>query len=261
VLYDCFLFSDELELLEVRLHELAGVVDTFVLVEATTTFSGLPKPLYFAEAAARFDAFRDRIVHVVVDDLPVGDAWTRERHQRNAVLRGLAHARPDDRVLLSDVDEIPRATAVLQALGRTGILSLEQRFYYYWLNCRLSAQWPDPRLATYEDIRRLSPAALRRTPGEVVHDAGWHFSYMGGAGRIQRKLRSFSHQEFNCWPYVDEAYIEEARERGDDLFARPDVHFELVPIDDSYPRFILEHQAQFAGWIKPVSASVSRVQG
>jgi beta-1,4-mannosyl-glycoprotein beta-1,4-N-acetylglucosaminyltransferase len=42
-----FWFFDELELLDLRLHELADVVDRFVLVEATTTFSGAAKPLSF----------------------------------------------------------------------------------------------------------------------------------------------------------------------------------------------------------------------
>ncbi len=34
---DAFMFSNELKLLEVRLHELDSVVDKFVLVEATRT--------------------------------------------------------------------------------------------------------------------------------------------------------------------------------------------------------------------------------
>lgn len=32
MIFDCFTFFNELELLELRLHELAGVVDKFVLV-------------------------------------------------------------------------------------------------------------------------------------------------------------------------------------------------------------------------------------
>ena len=49
MIYDCFPFFNELELLEMRLHELSGVVDKFVLVEATRTFTNKPKPLYFQE--------------------------------------------------------------------------------------------------------------------------------------------------------------------------------------------------------------------
>ena len=46
-IFDCFLFHSELEMLELRLHELAPAVDFFVLVESTRTFTGQRKPLYY----------------------------------------------------------------------------------------------------------------------------------------------------------------------------------------------------------------------
>ena len=48
MVYDCFLFFNELELLEVRLNEMASFVDKFVIVEASETFRGAPKPFIFA---------------------------------------------------------------------------------------------------------------------------------------------------------------------------------------------------------------------
>ena len=55
------------------------------------TFSGKPKPLYFAENTDRFSPWTRRITHVVADDMPSGpDPWAREAHQRDAVIRGLA---------------------------------------------------------------------------------------------------------------------------------------------------------------------------
>ena len=39
--YDCFLFNNELNMLNLRLHELDNVVDFFVLVEATTVVFGV----------------------------------------------------------------------------------------------------------------------------------------------------------------------------------------------------------------------------
>lgn len=43
-IYDCFLFFNELEILDVRLHELYDHVDKFVIVESVETFRGNPKP-------------------------------------------------------------------------------------------------------------------------------------------------------------------------------------------------------------------------
>jgi hypothetical protein len=108
MIYDCFPFFNELELLEVRLHELDGLVDKFVLVEATKTFPGHPKPLHFADNRERFSAFADKIIHVVVEDMPGGDGprdhWVRDRFQRNAIGRGLLNCQPDDVIMVSDMD-------------------------------------------------------------------------------------------------------------------------------------------------------------
>ncbi len=38
MIYDCFAFFNEMDLLEIRLNTLNDVVDRFVLVEATRTF-------------------------------------------------------------------------------------------------------------------------------------------------------------------------------------------------------------------------------
>lgn len=49
MVYDCFIFFNELDLLEIRLNELDDVVDYFVLVEANRTFQNNHKPYYFDE--------------------------------------------------------------------------------------------------------------------------------------------------------------------------------------------------------------------
>ena len=105
---DAFQVFNELDMLEVRLHELNETVHRFVLVEATRTHSNKPKPLHFGENKDRFAAFLDKIIHVVVDDLPDNsDAWVLENFQRNAMLRGLTAAHSNDLVVIADVDEIP----------------------------------------------------------------------------------------------------------------------------------------------------------
>lgn len=107
MIYDTFMFFNELELLELRLNELNGVVDKFVLVEATRTFTNKPKPLYYAENKQRFSQFNDKIIHIIVDDSPDSDnPWVLDRYQKNCVGRGLRNAAPDDIVVFSDADEI-----------------------------------------------------------------------------------------------------------------------------------------------------------
>lgn len=80
LIWDAFMFFNELDVLEMRLNELNSSVHKFVLVEATKTHSGNSKPLHYAENSHRFSAFYDKIVHIVVDDLPVhSNPWVLEK--------------------------------------------------------------------------------------------------------------------------------------------------------------------------------------
>jgi beta-1,4-mannosyl-glycoprotein beta-1,4-N-acetylglucosaminyltransferase len=109
-IYDCFTFFNELDLLEMRLNILNNYVDYFVLVEATKTFSGKPKELYYLKNKEKFNKFSHKIIHITVDDMPEikdNNRWELESFQRNAIIRGLTNCQSDDVILISDIDEIP----------------------------------------------------------------------------------------------------------------------------------------------------------
>jgi len=117
----------ELDLLELRLHELDGVVDVFVVTESHYGNHGDLKPLHFEAQKERFSAFLPRIVHVVTDDCPKyvkaaekvqkdekrgqGGVWNLQGIQRGCAVDALklrSPPLPDDAlVVLSDLDEIP----------------------------------------------------------------------------------------------------------------------------------------------------------
>ena len=46
-IFDCFIFNNEVELLELRLNILNDVVDKFVIIEGNSTFSGKKKESNF----------------------------------------------------------------------------------------------------------------------------------------------------------------------------------------------------------------------
>jgi len=62
MIYDCFIFFDELDLLEIRLNELDLYVGQFVLVETDETYQGAEKPLYYQENRKRFEKFVHKII-------------------------------------------------------------------------------------------------------------------------------------------------------------------------------------------------------
>ena len=115
--YDCFLFYNELDILEIRLNELYDHVDYFYAVEASVTHTGRPKPLYLKEALEhtnRFDKFKSKIINIDTDldltksalvDNNIDDSWNREFIQRNYLMSVMLKASADDIILLSDVDE------------------------------------------------------------------------------------------------------------------------------------------------------------
>src|SRR5260370_28785385 len=136
MIFDCFPFYNELDLLELGFCELDEVVDGFVVAEAPVTHAGRPKSLYFAENAHRFSEWSHKITHVIVNDMPGDpDPWRRENHQRNALVRGLNGAAAGDGIIISDADEIPSADAVRCWSADMGSRAFEQLCSYYWINC------------------------------------------------------------------------------------------------------------------------------
>jgi hypothetical protein len=140
--YDCFLYNGEIDALEIRLHELADVAYRFVVLESDKTFRGTSKALSFDPLDPRITPFAAAIRYVLVKDMPhTNDACRRQTWQRNAILRGIPDAAEDDLVLVSNVDEIPRATTVqdLASCNENSIFGLQLASYSTsttrtWLN-------------------------------------------------------------------------------------------------------------------------------
>jgi beta-1,4-mannosyl-glycoprotein beta-1,4-N-acetylglucosaminyltransferase len=262
-IWDCFIFYNELDLLEIRLHELYDHVDHFVLVEATRTFVGKPKPLYFQDSQDRFSQFSDKLIHIVVDGLApertlrrTGDvdheAFEREHIQRNAIVRGLASADRNDIILISDVDEIPKPcaihktkqilTAEIARREEHGFQStqppvylFEQDFYYYYLNNQaINKKWYGTK-ATLNF--QMLPQSVRTSKGPNICDGGWHFSFLGNAQQILQKIEAYSHQELNIDMFTG-ALKEGKLNPRSDLFGRRDHQFRPVEVGASFPSFI-----------------------
>ena len=222
--YDCFVFYNELDILEIRLNTLDPFVDHFVLVESTHTFTGQPKPLVFENNKARFAPFIDKIIHVVVDDMPevAESTFVREAHQRSAIGRGLDQAQDSDLIIVSDADEIPKPSALADALTTAAghITYFEGVYYHFKLNWRLSGRKDvmTSRMIEYKNFR--DGWMLRTTKGRrsaslpqwvesfvwhpyaawrhkaflrrrTVPEGCWHFSFMADAETIREKLTAY----------------------------------------------------------------------
>lgn len=280
MIYDCIPFFNELDILKLRMKIMSPYVDRFVLEESTVTFSGEPKEMVFARHRDMFAEFEDKIVYIAVDNSPMSGVTTHERDkfQKNQLIRGMSDCKPDDIIIFSDVDEIPdpkALTEVIENFDPTKIYHLAQRMFYCFLNMEevsgnlLSItgefegveqkKWLGTKICSFGNLpgqgivflREVSPCDPRSVR---VADGGWHFGYMGGDGerdvakRIGDKVKAAAHQEYNT-----SRYLREAVDRllcGEDIFDR-DARFVRVPIDESYPEYLREHQAEYAFLIAP----------
>jgi hypothetical protein len=247
MLIDCFLFNNEFEVLSLRLATLGGMVDRFVLVEASKTFSGQPKPLHFAAHGHLFGAWRERITHITLDTEPLGlDAYfMREAWQRNQLGRGLAGLDDHTLVLVGDVDEIPRLEA-----GRLPLpmCAFRQTLYYYDALTRCTSRhWLGTVLCTVASVRHHGAEHIRRLRADipVVENGGWHFSHTGGVDVIHQKLKAGSHREHDT-PEAHAGVAEQVAQ-GADLFSRGEFTFERTGLAESEPRPLLREPARWPG--------------
>jgi beta-1,4-mannosyl-glycoprotein beta-1,4-N-acetylglucosaminyltransferase len=290
MIYDCFTFFNELELLEIRLHELAEVVDKFVLVEATRTFQKKPKPLYFEENKQRFALFLDKIIHIKVDKYPTFfsqlkpvKTWHYENSQREWILKALVNCKPDDQIIISDIDEIPKAEKVKEFSQKAGIKVFEQRYLCYFLNylcIYYHINPPNPKMVVYaqsnqngigywrgtvmlsyqdltKKIKTIKEARVQRsteTPDTlVVKEGGWHFSFLGGLEKIIEKLQAYSHTEFNNDYFRNKERIRRLIEKGEDIYENGN-RYQAVAIDETFPAYLSKNQAQFSHLIYKVGS-------
>ncbi len=280
MIYDCIPFFNELDILKLRMQILSPYVDKFVLEESTVTFSGEPKEMIFAKNRDMFREFEDKILYVAVDNSPMSGVTTHERDkfQKNQLIRAMTEAKPDDIVIFSDVDEIPNPKVlqkIVQNFDQEKIYHLAQRMFYCFLNMEevsgnlLSItgefqgvdrkQWLGTKICCFKNLPKEGIVFLRevspKDPRSVrVPDGGWHFGYMGGDGerdvakRIGIKVQAAAHQEYNKSRYLNEAV--DRLLCGEDIFDR-NAKFIRVPIDDSYPEYLREHQEEYAFLIAP----------
>jgi beta-1,4-mannosyl-glycoprotein beta-1,4-N-acetylglucosaminyltransferase len=192
--FDCFLFFNEVDLLECRLEELSGVVDKFIIVEAGENHQGKKRRSRFDKA--RFAPWGRQIEYIWVPSLKETLPRKKENEQREWFGAGLASvsARPSDIVIQSDLDEIPTRASVLgleasleACLGP--IIAFDQSPHYF------AVDWKHPRrcgmapaacrlsdVTTFTEMRHASEGS------PTISNAGWHFSWLGTPAEHVEKL-------------------------------------------------------------------------
>lgn len=225
--FDAIIFSNELDLLEIRWHELDPHITKFVILESNTTFTGIPKPLFFTSNRDRFSFAQGKIVHDVFPGRTSSpssheDPFVLESEQRQMMNRLLRRAgiSPGDLVIMSDTDEIPSPHTVKLLKWCDGIpqaLHLELRHYMYSFEFPVDySSWR----ATAHVYGPWTPYRHSRVTDMVFSDAGWHCSFCFRNLRdFVFKMTAYSHADrVRRKEFLSYVRIQKLICRGDDLF-------------------------------------------
>lgn len=259
MIWDVFPFFNELDLLDIRLNVHGPYVDRFVLIECNRTHQGREKLLYYRENKHLFEKFNNRISHVIADfdgaHFEHRNAFYNEKDQRDNGLRGMVELQDGDIILHSDLDEIVDFTKIGNV---DGFYQIQQKMFHYYLNV-LRGGWELAQIFRAVDFRNLNNSLdsvrYHRTHPDGEHqakfkDAGWHFSYMGGADRIRQKIEAFSARNFNRPEITDVNLITERISNFQDVLCRgasEDFWLKKVEInEENHPKYLVENQEKFS---------------
>ena len=242
MLIDSFLFFNETEITELRIKYLDKVVDMFVAVEANITHQGKKKEWNFQKILdTKLKKFSNKIKYFqikidpdkikneeswIIDNVKGDDAWRIENFQRNYIKTACKEFSKNDKLIISDVDEIPSKGKLefIKScdLKKIAPVAFEQHLFHLDCNFLKLESWRGSIATTVEICNAYSPHQLRRARNRISHfsDAGWSFSSFGNPEQIKVKLESIAHTEFNNEKFKNLDHIINCKKTGEDLFHR-----------------------------------------
>ena len=250
--YDTAMVNDEFDIIECRLYELQDVPNLIhVFVEADVDHQDHPKPYHLSDNLERFAPWKDRIRVVRASGLPTfaqdPDPWSRERAQREHAWTALQDAEPTDVVLHGDIDEIPTPLVVRNLGGPwVGFRVLLQRLFCFAVDWEHPGQWRGTVVGHARDIEEFADMRSMRGFAQLLPNAGWHLSWLGGQEQTLKKLGSF------CHPEIADRTLEGLRS---DEFMRLGYHVDgvkmnPVDVDETWPRWVSEGKCPDS-WFRP----------
>ena len=216
-IWDTFLYSGESTLLCHRIKFLSSYCDYFVIVESSYTFSGMRRNISDLEFRNRLiKEYPGKIKWVIIENFDESlTAWQREAWLRNQIKLGLQRIKTDDVILLSDVDEIPNQDFLKRTSEIIGeeFLVAKMKLHYYEIDLVSKENWFGT-IATkwsenldFQELRLKAISNWKLANSEIVENAGNHYSSLGNSKNLSQKIQSFSHTEFNVFPFNNSFFL------------------------------------------------------
>ena len=218
-----------------------------------------------------FSKFKDKINYLIIDDLPINvkskkknwDAnhW-RDQYQRDSLARGFKKCDENDLIMISDIDEIPDPNKLSEFKIQNKYACFMQKNFQsklnllnitdkYWMGTKIcqkkhlkSPQW----LRDIKTKKRSFWKFYKPKEPQLIFDGGWHFSFLKKPKDIAKKIKAYSHQEFNKNNFTNIKNIEKKIIEKSDIFGR-NYKYEKIEIDEKFPKYIRENKEKFKEWI------------
>ena len=227
---DCFLFYNELDMLEFRLTELNEHVDYFIILDSDFDFAGNKKDSMFESNKNRFDSWKEKIIRIDCPELTIElfnqintEKYPQYKNLSTDIINKdiiifymmikLIETLPqleldfEDIIMFSDIDEIPDFTT-LDLIGDyllfNSIILRQKRFFW-------TTKYIDKDLSfgtschQYTKISR-NPLVLdhfyklksnKKFSNNSFLDSGWHFSHFEDLGNLHKKLELINNREYS----------------------------------------------------------------
>ena len=264
-IFDCVTFFEENRQMNLRFNILHNYVDHFIVCEAKYDHQGRNKKINFN--LNNYPKFKKKITHIIVKNFPKNlNPWERQAYQREEILKNLNLAQDNDLILFSDPDEIPNLADFKKIKLKKKYIIFLQDLFYYKLNIKevgLGNNWEGTRGCLKKNLKsidfmrqKVSKKNLKygfwRIDKErnlqIIKNGGWHFSYLLTAEEIQRKIKTFAHNELNKKEFVNLNNIKKCIREFKDLFNRK-ANFKKIKIDKKFPKYIFENRKKLSRWI------------
>ena len=228
-IFDTTTYFEEKLMMDLRFNTLDPFVDKFVVCEATFSHSGKKKEINFNKKD--FPKFEDKIIHLILDKDPVEESKTnindlsilransikRIEEQRNFIFKSLQDANPEDYVIYSDNDEIPKLENVNFEENKEKILIFKQKLFYYKFNLSFPRiNWYGSKACKLKDLKNISwlrniknkkynffridtfLSNMKYINLKIIEDGGWHFTNLKTPEELLKKyLNDELHSEFD----------------------------------------------------------------
>jgi beta-1,4-mannosyl-glycoprotein beta-1,4-N-acetylglucosaminyltransferase len=285
---DTFIFNNDFKTLEIRLNELSAIVDKFIISESNYSHSGIQKPLHLLNNLDKFAEFQDKIILVSnTKKIITRNARIREQFQRNLINPEITKLKLNDSdvIIHSDCDEIPRASTILnitkKQLDSNYLLELDDFSHFInlyqgkWARCTVTPMkffkgvqfarknifmsmahsqqrinTPLIRVPDFWTTRRFFrffPEFKYDPKLRLVKSGGWHFNNLFSDKDLVTKILFSSHTELVNKIDLNLNNIRHLKNNKLNVYTKQPL--KIVPLDKSYPKYILNNLEKFMEFI------------